>query len=476
MEKNHLIKKQLIGLFFALFSLCAWAEELPFVVIIPSYNNAAYVERTLQSVFMQKYSNFRVIYLDDYSTDNSPAIVESYIQRNNVSNKFTFIRNNKRQRKLKNIYWIIHELCYDNEIAVMVDCDDWLAHDQVFNLINRIYLNSDAWFIYGQDCPHPQDVAKRWGIPLTGNCVDTPLSVIQSNSFRNFQWVYMHIRTFPIWLFKMIKLEDLLAENVNGYQGQFYPSCDDYAMYYPMLEMAGRRIKFNPELVYYYNCGSPLNGFKIERQLQITSATEIRTRKKRYHPLEQPVINRLANLDNETADIVLFSSDINSTQKAMQHIRQKWTKINNITIITQAATDQYNSLLNTYSSLNIVASSAPAVQIPRSSNYCLFLHDTDALPDTINITESIKRLEQTFAHCYFYTNQAAGLAIQEITDNLSACKFSANIDRIKYNSTHMALYRSSEVLPLTPRKTIAQWFEFWQHAAIDFQKIGLINT
>ncbi len=42
-----------------------------FVVFICGYNNGAFVEKTLRSVLSQAYDSYRVIYIDDASTDGS---------------------------------------------------------------------------------------------------------------------------------------------------------------------------------------------------------------------------------------------------------------------------------------------------------------------------------------------------------------------------------------------------------------------
>ena len=54
-------------------------SALPAVsVIIPLYNAERYVGECLDSLLAQTFKNFEVIIVDDYSTDNSRAVVESY--------------------------------------------------------------------------------------------------------------------------------------------------------------------------------------------------------------------------------------------------------------------------------------------------------------------------------------------------------------------------------------------------------------
>lgn len=48
-------------------------------VIIPNYNHGRYLRQRIDTVLKQTYRNFEIIILDDHSTDDSIAILESYI-------------------------------------------------------------------------------------------------------------------------------------------------------------------------------------------------------------------------------------------------------------------------------------------------------------------------------------------------------------------------------------------------------------
>lgn len=50
-------------------------------VIIPAYNAAAFLDRTLASILAQSYRNFEVIVVDDGSTDRTPDLVTDFAER-----------------------------------------------------------------------------------------------------------------------------------------------------------------------------------------------------------------------------------------------------------------------------------------------------------------------------------------------------------------------------------------------------------
>jgi glycosyltransferase involved in cell wall biosynthesis len=47
-------------------------------VVIPVYNGAKSIERTLESVSAQTHSNLEILVVDDGSVDDTPAIVRSH--------------------------------------------------------------------------------------------------------------------------------------------------------------------------------------------------------------------------------------------------------------------------------------------------------------------------------------------------------------------------------------------------------------
>jgi glycosyltransferase involved in cell wall biosynthesis len=242
-------------------------------IIIPSYNNRQWYERNLTSVVSQDYHNFRVIYIDDCSSDGTGDLVEQFIteSQHDSADFIRLVRNPVRLGALENLYNTI-QTCDDGEIVILLDGDDWFAHNHVLKKVSEVYADPDCWMTYGQ--------YQTWPGNLMGDSKEIPSEIIRTNTFREIEWCSSHLRSFYAWLFKLIRMEDLRAPD-----GSFYQMAWDQAIMFPMLEMARHRAKFVNEVLYIYNAVNPISDCKVDRQLQRSFEAAIRERK-RYDRIE----------------------------------------------------------------------------------------------------------------------------------------------------------------------------------------------
>ena len=195
-------------------------EQKPFVIVIASYNNESVCELNLASVFSQHYTNYRVIYIDDASTDHTYERVKRVAEHHPIE----LIHNTSRQGKLTNLYRA-YQSCADHEIIVCLDGDDWLAHPGVLQRLNLAYNNPDVWMTYGSAILHPN---------LSFHNKFIPKNIILKNTIRNFPFCMSMLRSFYAGLFKQIQLKDLF------YQGQFLPTADDVGFMIPTARPPSR--------------------------------------------------------------------------------------------------------------------------------------------------------------------------------------------------------------------------------------------
>ena len=243
--------RAIIVIFLACFSYeSIYAKEFvqgklqprKFVIVTASYNNIDFVGKYLDSIFSQKCNEkkfaFRVVYYDDASTDGTDKAIKAYKEKFKLGDKFCIIRNSEKLGPHANIYNAVHS-CDDDEIVLIVDGDDWLARNDVLEVLYKVYSDPDVWMTYGQYKTYPKgDI---------GICEELPSMIIKEKKIRTYKWVTSHLRTFYAWLYKCIKIEDIMFE------GKFVPVCGDKAIMYPMLEMAGIHSRFISEILYIYN-------------------------------------------------------------------------------------------------------------------------------------------------------------------------------------------------------------------------------
>lgn len=220
-------------------------------IVVTTYNPSVKVlERCLKSIKKQSYTNYDVMIVDDASkddTENLHRLIRSYIYKNN---NWDFIKSPFNKGPLySRIDAIKHHNCRDNDIIILIDGDDELAHDNVFNIINNTYKHNDVWITFG-------NYRRRVGKELQESKIKCNTynwnEIAELNTFRDVKFnPYRHLMTFKYFLYKKIN-HDHLKKN-----GQYFRSATDYAIMAPMLEMSGKRFKCINEVMYNYTYDHP---------------------------------------------------------------------------------------------------------------------------------------------------------------------------------------------------------------------------
>lgn len=254
-----------------------------FVILITSYNNEPYALQNLDSACYQKATwPYRIIYVNDCSTDKTGDIVDAYVSKYNIKSKVTVIHNRSNAGGLKNYYDIIHGLIEDDEIVVCLDGDDFLTHDSVLLTLEKYYSNPDTWLTYGSLRPEPSN----W--PCRAVVKPYPNWVFVENNIRKYKFYAQHLKTFMAGLFKKIRKEDLLKG-----EESFMSVSWDLAIMFPMLEMCSpfpgigvTHAVYIPDILYGYRVDNPLSDFRLRIKKQKKQAAVIRAMKP-YRPLEK---------------------------------------------------------------------------------------------------------------------------------------------------------------------------------------------
>ena len=170
-----------------------------FVFIIPSYNNKKWYRRNLNSVINQKYKKWRIIYVDDNSTDATYSLVYKYIKNNGIEEKVTLIKNDRNYRQAYSRY-IGYNQCNDDEICVLLDGDDWLYDENVLDILNENYIKYDLNISYGSYVKFSNGKIQDKVYGMT----KFPKNIVENNLYRTYKWVSCHLRTCRARLLKTI--------------------------------------------------------------------------------------------------------------------------------------------------------------------------------------------------------------------------------------------------------------------------------
>lgn len=444
-------------------------QEKKIVITIPSYNNKKYFQKNLQSVLSQNYSNFHVIYTDDFSPDGTGDLVEEFLTTNDPKKRVTLIKNTHRKGALYNLYTMIYS-CDDDAIIVTLDGDDWFPDNDVLSRLNDTYSSDEIWLTYGQFKLHPSNT--------TGWACAMPDYIVQNNNFREFQHLPTHLRTFYAWLFKKIKTEDLL------YLGNFYSMTWDMAMMFPMIEMAGERHKFISDIMYIYNDENSLSDHHISRQLQAHLAQVVKKKKKYQRLNESPTIPTTKNTYD--ADIIIFADTPEHLTQLIDSLHNYVQNIGSIFVMykpsTQQETEQYTLTQNFYPEIEFCLIKDHRSNFQEAlldlynkskNNYILFTKCNTQFQQTVSLAECINVLEEIHAYAFYFSLNAhdgmktyPNMPILECKDNIYTWNFSlANEKWSCANSLDLVLHKKTESLhnalrshyDLTPNGLEAVW-------------------
>ncbi len=242
-------------------------EHKSFAVVIYAYNQSLWCQRALRSVFEQDFDYYRVIFIDDGSTDGTSEIAQQFIVDNHQDHRVIVIRNEQHLGPVACLYRAI-DSCLDKEIIIPLDAKDWLAHSMTLTRQNAIYQNPDVWMTFGQSIQYPSYE------------IFSPILSDLMNRKGQFHFPC----SFYSALFKEIHLQDLFKK------GLFAKAKEAFLI--PLIELSGGRYRILSEPITFFNAAS---SFKVGDPFPICPT---------YMPLVEFPKPREPNL---RTDILLFS-------------------------------------------------------------------------------------------------------------------------------------------------------------------------
>lgn len=119
-------------------------KELPLIsVIMPVYNAAYYLKKSISSVIRQTYRHLEILLVNDGSTDRSGAICDRFVAKDN---RIKVIHQpNGGVSAARNAALAAAA----GEYVTFIDADDWLPEDAIEKLYRGISEKTDSDFCFG---------------------------------------------------------------------------------------------------------------------------------------------------------------------------------------------------------------------------------------------------------------------------------------------------------------------------------------
>jgi glycosyltransferase involved in cell wall biosynthesis len=114
-------------------------------IMIPTYNQARYVGKAIESALSQAYSNIEVVVSDDCSSDNTQEIVKKYITDDRVK----YFRNEQNLGRVANYRKTLYKYASGNYV-LNLDGDDWLLESNfITKAVNLLDKNKNMSCVLG---------------------------------------------------------------------------------------------------------------------------------------------------------------------------------------------------------------------------------------------------------------------------------------------------------------------------------------
>ena len=234
-----------------------------FVVLSPVWNAKPWVERCVDSVRRQTYSNIRHIWVDDASTDGTAAVLKQIVRNDDL------LLNAERRYPSYNVWNALTNHVREDCLVGLLDGDDWLIDETA---VERMVLEHKACeVVWSAHEVHEYD---SHGELVVKPEPDNPLHRMTGN-VRTLGWEPTHFFSFKRHRFLQIHTLEFQADDHTWFQAMY-----DMALSVPLIEMAGwSRCCHIAQPLYAYNRLRPDNDDKVRRTIQQRTADIIRQRR-----------------------------------------------------------------------------------------------------------------------------------------------------------------------------------------------------
>jgi len=219
------------------------------------------------SVAGQSFENWRMIIIDDMSTDETGESARKYAKRLGISDQVTIVKRDEKFGEVKNTLDIVNNVARDDEIIIRLDAGDYLVDLDALTIIRSVYSQLEPAVLW---------TAHRWS--HTDHNISGPIN--PAISVYEQPWKSSHLKTFVAK-----ELKGLSEANFKDEDDNWIVIACDQAIFLPMMERARQSKKplvFLPRVMYHYDIDLQNPGlFTTERSYKQKGSAEF-IRKRGY--------------------------------------------------------------------------------------------------------------------------------------------------------------------------------------------------
>lgn len=201
-------------------------HEICLIIHLQNYEN--HLSKMIESIATQTYRNFRIIFIDNASTDKTLESLTSETHHFFTPDQLYQIIHSNSKIPLESISQTIQS-CANHEIVVLLEGCDWFASDNVLEKINSYYQDPKIWATIG------------------GYLCNPTYDGVKAGNFSNGLYHPLGLKTFYAGLYKQIPLQDLL------YHSNYLTFPYDAIPIYSLSRLASGHIYYVPDALYIAN-------------------------------------------------------------------------------------------------------------------------------------------------------------------------------------------------------------------------------
>ena len=308
-------------------------RDTQFVFIIPSYNNEKWIENNILSILNQSYKKWKIIYINDNSEDDTENKFKELTKE--YDEQITYIKNEVKFGQAFNRYRA-YNMCNDDDVCILLDGDDWLAHKYVLHYLCYFMQIYDVDITYGKFNWFLENKIQPFAFPN-----DYDDHVIERRIYRKDTWRCMHLRVITAKYLKQINALDFIQDN-----GEFLNCSTDMVESFACLELSNGRHKLCDEILMIYN--------RDNSELYSTSYYNNENRDKK-ELIQNVIRNKKAYQESKNTGVIIIDIDDPQYKKYILDYKENYIETMDLFIVRDLDLHYYVNKLNKYNNIQYLS-------------------------------------------------------------------------------------------------------------------------